>query len=369
MINKIFFIILAVLFTWSCGNSDDDNVGDTDNNEQLYFPPLDNSEWESVDFETLNWNENATVDLYDFLEENNTRAFIVLKEGKIVIEKYWGNNILNTSSFNAETNWYWASANKTITATLVGIAEKDGILNINDKTSDYLGVGWTSISLEKENLISIKNQLNMTTGLDYLVEDLNCTSSECLEYKADAGTQWYYHNAPYTLLEEVVSTAAGINYNQYTDQNLESITGMNGMWIESGSNKVYWSTARDMARFGLLTLNKGRWENSPALYTEDYYNDMLNTSQDINLSYGYLWWLNGKSSIQFPTFTTPFNISFSPNSPDDLVAGLGKNGQFLDIVPSQNLIVIRMGESPDGSQIPIQFHNEMWAKLNVIINE
>ena len=52
----------------------------------------------------------------------------------------------------------------------------------------------------------------------------------------------------------------------------------------------------------------------------------------------------------------------------DLFAGMGKNGQFLDIIPSKNLVVVRMGEAPDGSLVPITFHNEMWEKINLVIN-
>lgn len=96
---------------------------------------------------------------------------------------------------------------------------------------------------------------------------------------------------------------------------------------------------------------------------------MISSSQNINQSYGYLWWLNGKNSIIFPGFSNAFNTNLSPNAPNDMYAALGKNGQFLDIVPSQNLIVIRMGEAPDNALVPIAFHDEMWELLNDIINE
>jgi CubicO group peptidase (beta-lactamase class C family) len=360
----ILFIILLI----SC-NEPDDISNIVPSESELYFPPTNGGEWETIDFNSLNWNESELENLYNHLMTNDTRAFIVLKNGKIVIEKYWGNNILNTATFDVNSKWYWASAGKTLTATLVGIAQQDGYLDINDKSSDYLGNGWTALSLEKENLITIKNQLSMTSGLDYEVSDLDCTDPLCLEYGSDAGTQWYYHNAPYTLLERVVNIASGIDYNIYTDQKIESITGMNGQWIPLGYNNVYWSSARDMARFGLFILNKGSWNNTQALYDENYHDQMVNSSQDINPSYGYLWWLNGKNSIIFPGLPASFNMKLSNDAPDDLFAGMGKNGQFVDIVPSQNLVVIRMGEAPSGSLVPIEFHNEMWAKLNTVLNE
>ena len=239
-------------------------------------------------------------------------------------------------------------------------------MNINNKTSDYLGEGWTSLAFDKEKLITVKNQLSMTTGLDYQIADLDCTNSSCLTYKKDADKQWFYHNAPYTLLKNVVENATGVDYNDFTNQKLESIIGMNGQWINQEYNNVYWSTARDMARFGLLILNKGKWNNTPIITDENYFKQMTSSSQELNPSYGFLWWLNGKKSIIFPSIPTSFNTSLSNAAPDDLFAGLGKNGQFVEVIPSKNMVLVRMGESPEGALLPITFHNEMWEKINSI---
>ena len=122
-----------------------------------------------------------------------------------------------------------------------------------------------------------------------------------------------------------------------------------------------------MARFGLLILNRGIWDETPILADENYYNDMVNSSQDLNPSYGYLWWLNGKDSVIFPGIDIPFNISLSDNAPIDLVAGMGKNGQFVELIPEENIVVIRMGEAPNEALVPIEFHNEMWARISEII--
>lgn len=89
-----------------------------------------------------------------------------------------------------------------------------------------------------------------------------------------------------------------------------------------------------MARFGLLIQNKCIWNNDTLLYDSAYLNQMVNTSQNINLSYGYLWWLNGKASYMVPTLQTKFKVSYVPNAPFDMYAGIGKNGQLVCISPS-----------------------------------
>lgn len=366
-----FIFLMLSLLMLSCDAEIENELPIPDPNpvldRSIYFPPKGSTQWESINPDELGWNMGKMTELKGFLQNNNTRAFLILKEGKIVVEEYWGQNITNTGAFGQESQWYWASAGKSVTAFLTGLAQEQGYLKIEDKSSDYLGQGWTSLSEEQESRITVLHQLTMTTGLDYQVNDLDCTHPECLTYKAAPGTQWYYHNAPYTLLKEVISSAVGVSYEQFTNENLEEKIGMEGRWISNNFNNVYWSRPRDMARFGLLILNKGKWEDEQIMKDSVFYNAMVNTSQDLNPSYGYLWWLNGKGQAILPGFPNRIPTSVAPEAPQELFAAMGKNGQFIDIVPSQKLIVVRMGEAPDGSLVPIKFHDDMWRILSDVI--
>lgn len=90
---------------------------------------------------------------------------------------------------------------------------------------------------------------------------------------------------------------------------------------------------------------------------------MTDTSQDLNPSYGYLWWLNGKDEAKIPGFEKSFKQSLVPGAPKDMFCALGKNGQILDIVPSKNLIIVRMGENPNVYSNMIKLHRELWDKI------
>jgi len=299
--------------------------------------------------------------IYTYLLQKHTKGFIILKNGRIAAEIYFG-------SFTSDSNWYWASAGKTVTGFLVGIAQQEGKLNIDHKTSQYLGAGWTSLATAKENLITIRHQLTMTTGLDDGVPDSDCTTPACLQYAADAGSRWAYHNAPYTLLEKVVEAATGTSYNNYFQLKIRDKIGMNGLWIKTGFNNVYYSTPRSMARFGLLLLNKGIWNGAPVLSDMNYFNAETNTSQNLNLSYGYLTWLNGKTNYMLPQTQFKFSGSLIPNAPADMYAALGKNDQKIYIVPSQNLVIIRMGDPADNANFALSgFDNEIWGKLKAVM--
>lgn len=327
----------------------------------MYFPPLATKEWETISMEELEWNTQAIQPLTALLKERDTKAFIILKNGRIVLEEYFG-------TFVQDSIWYWASAGKTLTAFTVGIAQENGFLALGNKTSEYLGEGWTSLTPKQENKITVWNQLTMTTGLNGVTVD--CKLPTCLIYIADAGTRWNYHNAPYTLLQNVISAATNTDYTAYFNTMLRNKIGMNGFWVTTnGDNSVYFSNARSMARFGLLNLNNGKWGEETILGDTTYLNDMKNTSQDLNKSYGYLWWLNGKESYMAPTLQTIFDGTLITNAPADMYSGLGKNDQKLYIVPSQGLVIIRMGnDSGEDLLGPSSFDNELWDKINDVIN-
>ncbi len=323
----------------------------------LYFPPTLGDQWDTIAPQSLGWCQPQIDSLYAYLDSTNTKAFILLKDGKIVLEKYFGGH-------TATTPWYWASAGKTITSFMVGMAQQDGYLSIDDTTSNILGPGWTNCTPAQEEKITVRNQLTMTSGLDDAGIDPYCTLNTCLDYVADAGTRWAYHNGPYTLLDSVIQTATGQTLNAYTTQRLKIPTGMTGSFYTVDYNHIFFSTARSMARFGLLIQNQGNWNGNQIMTDQTYFNDMVNTSQSLNKSYGYLWWLNGKQSFMVPQSQLVFPGSWSPNAPSDMYAALGTNGQFINVVPSQNMTWIRMGDAPDSSFVPFLLNDFIWQYIN-----
>lgn len=354
-LHSLIILGLISLFTISCSKDGEPNPSPEEN---LYFPPINSDTWETISPTDLGWNTNELQPLLDYLEEKNSKSFIMLHNGKIVVEHYMNDH-------SDSKIWYWASAGKTLTTALSGIAQEEGLLNIDSKVSDYLGNGWTSAPIEKEDLISCKNLLSMNSGLDDSRGD--DVSPENLVYVADAGTRWAYHNV-YVKMQDVIATASNLTWNQYFNTKLRDKIGMTGNWVDIGGLSVYWSNTRSMAKFGLLISVKGKWENTQII-PENYLNDATNTSQNINLAYGYLWWLNGKQSYHLPQSQLQFNGTLIPNAPSDMYAALGKNDQKIYVIPSKSLVIVRMGDAGDGENFAVSnFDNDLWAKINAFIN-
>jgi CubicO group peptidase (beta-lactamase class C family) len=350
MMKKILFLVLTL-------------IGSIESfSQNLYFPPLVGNTWETSSPTSLNWDINSLNSLDSFLAVTQTKGAIILKDGKIVFEKYYG-------TFTKDSNWYWASAGKSLTSVLVGIAQQNGFLSINDTSQRYLGVGFTSMTNAQEQKIKILHQLSMTSGLDDGVADKDCYNPSCLKYKAEPGTRWAYHNAPYTILDKVIDAATGLTINEFALANIKSKTGMDGIYFKTPGtfNNIFYSKARSMARFGLLMLNKGYWNSTAVLSDSNYYNAMISSSQNINPSYGYLWWLNGKTKFMAPGLQMVFDGPLFPNAPMDMYSALGKNGQFIFVVPSMNLVAIRIGNAPlDYGDVAITYGDIMWKYLKKV---
>ena len=351
-----FPLLLLAFIIFSCSS---DNNSNSNTGEAMYFPPNDGSTiWETKSISALGWNANAVQPLIDYLQLKNTKSFMILVNGRIVMENYFNGH-------SATTAWYWASAGKTLTATITGIAEQEGFINTNNKVSNYIGTGWTSAPLAKENLITCKHLLTMTSGLDDTLGD--DVSPANLQYVADAGSRWAYHNV-YVKLQDIVAQTTGQTWTNYFNTKLRDKLGMTGgLWVNgTDGTRTYWSTTRNMARFGLMALNKGKW-NGTTIINESYFTSETTTSQAINQSYGYLWWLNGKSSFRLPQSQFQFNGSIIPSGPSDMYAALGKNDQKIYVIPSKKMVVIRMGEAADTVNMALSdFDNVLWQKINAL---
>jgi CubicO group peptidase (beta-lactamase class C family) len=351
-LNLLFLLLIPIA---GC-NKNDGEITDPD--ESMYFPS--GNEWETKTISSLDWDESAVQPLKDFLIQKHTKSFMIIVNGRIVMEEYFNGH-------TPSTTWQWNSAGKTLVATTTGIAQQEGLLNINNKVSDYLGSGWTSEPLEKENLITVKHLLSMTSGIN---DENNLVIKSNLTFLAEAGTRWSYHNV-FQVLMDVVTDAGNQDFEDYFNTKIKNKIGMDGFWDNGLIFKIYNSNTRSMARFGLLALNKGKWKSEEIL-NESFFNSSTSSSQNINPSYGYLWWLNGKTSFMVPGSQTVYPGTLIPNAPSDMYSAMGAEDQRIYVIPGKKMVVIRMGDASDPLNPSFAlsgFDNELWGKINTLINK
>jgi CubicO group peptidase (beta-lactamase class C family) len=233
-----------------------------------------------------------------------------------------------------------ASVQKSVTAMLVGIAQAKGLLKLSDPVQQHLGSGWSDAPAAAEAKITIRHLISMTSGL-----------TTQLKYVAPAGSRWKYNTTAYAQARNCVVKAAKMSENKLTDQWLTGPLGMkHSRWVprpmagKTGSitNQYgFATTARDLARFGLLMLANGEWNGETVLEDKEFIQAATKPSQNLNKSYGYLWWLSpGKG----------------------MYSAKGRLVRRLYIIPGQNLVIVRLGDQPS-TEFDGEFLRLLWAAI------
>jgi CubicO group peptidase (beta-lactamase class C family) len=319
-----------------------------------YFPPPDaGGAWDTIDPETAGFDPAKLADLATFVEQAQSSSFMILYDGRIVLEKYWrGATPATTTDI--------ASAQKSVTALLVGAAVAEGALSIDDTVTSALGDGWSNGSVGDEAGITIRHLLTMTSGLD-----------ENLEHDAAPGTVWLYNTNAYHRLELVLESKTGETLQDFTREALFDPIGAGpSAWAKRVAMKdakgvpvsALEMTARDMARVGLLVMTRGAW-NGQQVLPAAWIDTAVTPSQPLNPSYGFLFWLNGQASYLLPP-KAPHTGTLMPHAPPDVAAALGAKDQKIYASPSTKLVVTRQGsDAGDGGLAASTWDDVLWTHI------
>ena len=282
-------------------------------------------------------------ELRDVLEDYGTVAFLVLRDGKIEYEEYWG-------GYGPDVNSNSFSAVKSIVSILVGLALDQGYIDSLDQpVGDFL----PAFNQGRKKEITIRDVLRMASGLNFheaYNEPISHTTDayygkhlrrliNSLEVVEDPGTVYYYRSGDTTLLGMVLEAATGMTISAFAEKNLWQPLGAVGdaQWSldrEGGLEKAYccfYANARDFARIGYLYLNRGR-VNGRQLVPESYVQQSLTPIMlpdrrgEMVDYYGYQWWL-------FRSAGTP------------VFYARGILGQYIFVLPEENMVVVRLGHA------------------------
>lgn len=307
------------------------------------------------------WNAGALEAFLIYAGEQASTGVVVVHDGELIAERYWapsGSERLERMVFattaDGRTLEDVASVQKSVLSFLLGVAVHGGTVDVNAPVSQYLGGGWSRAGADGEAAITLRHLLTMTSGL-----------TPALKAEAGAGEKWSYNTRAYSVLVGVLEAATGKDINALTRDWLTGPTGMTESdwrdrpWVEASvdaNTRGFVTSARDLARFGVLMLNGGFWSEQDLLPDKRYLADALSPSQPLNPAYGYLWWLNGQPVQNAGRGLAP---SLVPPAPADLYAAQGALGRKLFVVPSLNLVVTRLGDQPEDTD----FNRAFWSRL------
>ncbi|QEC69048.1 serine hydrolase [Panacibacter ginsenosidivorans] len=275
-----------------------------------------------------------------------TRAVVVLHDGNIVAEQY-------ANGFTKDTKLIGWSMTKSITSALTGILVKQGKLQVDAPAPV---AEWKDAN-DPRHQITLKNILQQTTGLDFLEDYTKSSDATKMlfqkaamgtytashEAKDKPGTVFYYSSGNTNLLSRIIRETVGENdYHAFPYEQLFYKLGMYNTIMEPDASGTFvgssysYGVARDWARFGLLYLNDGVY-NGERLLPDGWVKQTATPSDAAKKGeYGYHFWLNAGAK------NDPANRSY-PHCPADMYCCDGYEGQFVFIIPSKNLVIVRLG--------------------------
>lgn len=331
-----------------------------------YFPPAGSSDWDVADAAAGGWNTQALDALWEHGQAQGATGIVIVHRGRIIAERYWpltpdrrqASGRFSTLHFG-ETPQGWpiedvASIQKSVMSLLIGIAWRKGQLDIERAVSSYIGEGWARAAPDAERAITVRHLLGMASGLD-----------EQLRYESPAGTRWLYNTPAYGHLGAVLERATGAKVADLSAEWLTAPIGMNdSRWqqrprrLVRGNEIGFVTTPRDLARLGVLLLNGGSWRGRDVIATQ-WLRASLSPSQGDFAGYGYLWWLNRGGAASTAAAAPRLSGWHVPSAPPDMFAARGHFNRRLYVVPSLELVVVRLGRDADAGR----FDQDFWPYL------
>jgi CubicO group peptidase (beta-lactamase class C family) len=312
------------------------------------------AEWATADAASLGFDQAKLDAIAAQAQAGGSNCLLVARKGKVVGEWYWN----GTDGASSQEVF---SATKSYASTLVGMAEADGKLDITDKASDYITEwqGTPSEPVTIENILANDSGRQLSAQIDYtqlpFASDMDALAIG-LTQEHDPGTTWGYNNAAIQTLDAILSRALGTDVAAYAQDRLLDPIGMAHSHMttdRSGNTKLFMglqSTCPDMARFGYLFLRDGDWDGSEIVPADWVEAATGQPSQDLNSSYGFLWWLNrpgtatgaGQATGQRDGSGAAEGRQMVQGAPDDMYFALGLGGQIIVVDPASETVVVRL---------------------------
>ncbi|QBA64180.1 serine hydrolase domain-containing protein [Muriicola soli] len=288
--------------------------------------------FENIDYGLL----NSALDNV-FADTVKTRTALVLYKGNIIAERY-------AEGFNKATPILGWSMTKSVLATLYGILEHQGRINVEDKVS------LPSWKNDERKNITLNHLLRMQSGLawdeDYstisdvtkmLFMESNMAASQAVKEQLAQPTEiWNYSSGTTNLLSGLLHNTFS-NYQNYLNFPYKALIdkiGMHSMLLETDLAGNYvassygWASTRDWGKFGQLYLQEGNW-NGEQLFHPDWVSYITTPTAHSDGIYGAHFWLNAEGKF--------------PDVPKDMYSANGYQGQHVFIIPSAELVVVRTG--------------------------
>ena len=275
--------------------------------------------------------------------KHELHSFMILRHGKVISEGWW-------NPYRNDLKHTLYSTSKSFTATAIGFAVSEGRLTVNDKVIGFFPEDLPATISPNLAELSVKDLLSMSVGHEKEPSNIIATSDNWVKdflntpIKYQPGTKFLYNSPATYMLSAIVQKVTGQKVIDYLKPRLFDPLGINGMDWEidpKGINTGGWGLrlkTEDMAKFGQLFLQKGKWNGKqilPASWVEEA--STMKIMQDPNATQARKDssdWLQGYCYQMWRCRNDGFRAD-------------GANGQFIIVLPKQDVVIAITAETPD----------------------
>lgn len=292
--------------------------------------------------EKLGWNEQRLDQIGRFVDSLDTSALMIIHKGVLIYD--WG---------ATDEKYITQSMRKGLLNGLYGIYWDKNVINLDQTLSELYITDTPSLS-DLEKTATVEQLLQSTSGIYHsaLYEVGSWKRNKPDRGTHKPGEYWYYNNWGFntlgTIFEKITSQKIGGAFKQeiaiplqmqdFESNDVSYITQDDWsekiMGNESKHSAYMFSTsARDMARFGLLYLNRGQWNNRQIISEDWIKKSWSPVDNDLyrNLKFGYLWWIFENGNIY---------LNYDMGFEDDIYFTSGNRGHFVFVIPYLDLVVV-----------------------------
>ncbi len=302
------------------------------------------------------WDAAALEALAVYCQSQRTTGLLLVQNGHTVLERRWpvlpGSDVferryVHGPASDGSLREDVASQQKSVVALLAAIAVERGLLSLEQPVWRYVGQAWSRAEPTQEAAILVRHLLEMGSGLDH-----------ALRFVAPPGTCHHYNTPAYAQLLPVLEAAAGQGMGELTQQWLTGPAGMaDTAWCQRspeladflGNPRGLVTTPRDLARLGQIVLDGGLAPGGARLVSEAGLRSLFQPTA-LNPAYGRLWWINGDPHWIMPNGEHAQG-SMVATAPDEALWALGSENRVLMVVPSQRLLLVRLGQQAPDTQL------------------
>jgi CubicO group peptidase (beta-lactamase class C family) len=320
--------------------------------------PVPGAAWQKVAPASVGLDSARLEQIAAVARKGHSNCLVVVRDGKLAGEWYFH----GTGPTTAQDVF---SATKSFASTLVGIAQDDGDLRIGDSASRWIPQwrGTPSRAVTVRDLLSMDSGRRWDVVTDYLrllAAPDRTAFAIGLGQAARPGTVWAYSNSAVQTLDRVLQRATGEGVAAFAGRRIFRPLGMahTTMTTDRAGNAQLFegirSTCRDMARFGVLMLDHGRWGGRQIVSAGWVRQATAVSSTRLNAAYGYLWWLNHRGVIASVTAATSLGDvnagktqigRMVPGAPSAMYWAIGLGNQLIQVDPGTRTVVVRLGSA------------------------